>query len=230
MADMQDRLPVANMGEQHVPVVLLVDTSGSMSGEPIRELNQGLVEFYNALQGDSMALGRADVSVISFDTTVNVRMGFRPAEQYEAPTLKPGALTSMNQGIIKALDEIEDRKRLYKQQGVKYYRPWLFVLTDGLPTDDEFEAEAVQRMRTAIENKKVTYMPMGIGPNADLDQLKKYYPANAPAKTTLHATATDFRSAFQWLSASIAEITHSDPKVTPNVTLPGTPSNITVGI
>ena len=206
MADMQDRLPVANMGEQHVPVVLLVDTSASMSGEPIRELNQGLMAFQKALQSDLLLLNRADVSIISFDTEVHVRMGFRPAEQYEAPTLKPGALTSMNQGIIKALDEIEDRKRLYKQQGVKYYRPWLFVLTDGLPTDDSFESEAVQRMRRAIENKRLNYLPMGIGPDADLAQLKKYYPASTPDKITLHATETNFASVFWWLKDIIMKL------------------------
>ena len=73
-------------------------------------------------------------------------------------------------------------------------------------------------------------MPMGIGSNADLDQLKKYYPDSTSAKVTLSANATDFVSAFQWLSASLAEITHSDPKITQDVTLPGTPSNIVVGI
>ncbi len=226
----KDRLPVDNMGECHVAAVLLVDVSGSMDGKPIKELNNGLQEFYNALQQDSLALGRADVSIISFGSTVKIEMGFRPAEMYEAPTLTAYGLTSMNQGIITALDEIEKRKTLYKSQGVKYYRPWLFVLTDGLPTDDHMESEAMQKLRTAIENKKVTYMPMGIGSNADLDQLKKYYPDSTSAKVTLSANATDFVSAFQWLSASLAEITHSDPKITQDVTLPGTPSNIVVGI
>ena len=58
MADMQDNFPVANMGEQHIAVVLLVDTSGSMYDGPIEELNKGLQNFYDALQKDSVALGR----------------------------------------------------------------------------------------------------------------------------------------------------------------------------
>ncbi len=226
----KDRLPVDNMGECHVAAVLLVDTSASMSGKSIEELNRGLQEFYTALQQDPLALGRADVSIISFSSAVNIEMGFRPAEMYESPTLEAHGMTAMNEALITALDEIEKRKALYKSQGVKYYRPWLFVLTDGLPTDSSKEKEAISKMQFAIENKKVTYMPMGIGAKADLDQLKKYYPDSVQAKVTLSANAEDFATAFKWLSASLAEITHSDPKITQNVTLPGTPSNIVVGI
>ena len=227
--EMEDRLPIVNPGECHVPAVLLVDTSGSMDGQPINELNQGLRDFYDALCNDELAMGRAEVSIISFDSTVQIEMGFRPAEEYVAPTLSAYGLTALNQALIKGLDEIEARKELYKRAGVKYYRPWLFVLTDGLPTDDEFEGEALRRMREAIEGKKVTYMPMGIG-NADLDQLKKYYPVNHSQKVTLKANASEFKSAFEWLSASLAVITHSDPKVSSSVTVPPTPPNIVVGI
>ena len=56
----EDLLPVANQGERHIPAVLLVDISGSMAGASIDELNQGLIEFGQALQEDSLALGRAE--------------------------------------------------------------------------------------------------------------------------------------------------------------------------
>jgi len=227
--EMEDRLPVVNPGECHVPAVLLVDTSGSMTGEPINELNQGLREFYDALSQDDLAMGRAEVTIISFNSSVNVEMGFRPAEQYEAPILSAGGLTALNQALMMGLDEIAARKKVYKENGIKYYRPWLFVLTDGYPTDTSLEGEAVRRMREAIEGKKITYMPMGIG-SADLEQLKKYYPENYPSKITLSANAQEFRSAFQWLSASLTEITHSDPKITSTVKMPPTPPDIVVGI
>ena len=66
----QDPLPITNFGERHVAAVLLVDTSSSMSDAPIAELNQGLIDFGDALQNDSLALGRAEVCIISFNSSV----------------------------------------------------------------------------------------------------------------------------------------------------------------
>jgi len=225
-----DPLPVTNQGERHIPAVLIVDTSGSMSGAPINELNQGLREFGNALQEDSLALGRAEVCIISFNSSVQTEMGFRPAADYEAPTLSANGLTSFNEAIQAGLDAIESRKQEYKNQGVSYYRPWLFVLTDGAPTDTNLESAAKNRLQNAIRNKKVTYMPMGIGDGADTRKLQEYYPPEASVKPVLKADAKNFKEAFVWLSASISVISNSDPNNTSQVNLPPTPSIITVGI
>ena len=72
-----DPLPITNRGERHIAAVILVDISGSMQGAPINELNQGLIEFGNALQ----------VCIISFNSSVQTEMSFRPAAEYEAPVL-----------------------------------------------------------------------------------------------------------------------------------------------
>lgn len=225
-----DPLPSTNPGERHVAAVLLLDISGSMNGAPIEELNQGLIEFGNALQEDSMALGRADVCVISFNSSVQTEMSFRPASQYEAPVLSASGLTSMNQGIDAALDAIESRKAHYRSQGISYYRPWLFLLTDGAPTDNERENAAKKRLQEAIRSKKVVYMPMGIGEYADTVKLQSYYPQEAGAKTVLKASKEKFKEAFVWLSSSIGVVSKSDPNVSQEIQLPPTPSIITVGI
>ena len=226
----KDPLPITNQGERHIPAVLIVDTSGSMSGEPIAELNRGLEAFGNALQEDSLALGRAEVCIISFNSTVQTEMSFRPAGEYEAPVLHASGLTALNEAIQTGLDAIEARKREYKQQGVSYYRPWLFVLTDGAPTDTNLEAAAKNKLQEAIRNKKVVYMPMGIGGGADTNKLQSYYPSEAPSKPVLKADAKNFKEAFVWLSTSIGVISQSDPIITDQVTLPPTPGMITVGI
>lgn len=226
----KDPLPVTNRGERHIPAVLLVDTSGSMSGEPIAELNRGLVAFGDALQEDTLALGRAEVSVISFNSTVQTEMGFRPASEYEAPVLQANGLTSFNEAIQIGLDAIEARKQEYRNQGVSYYRPWLFVLTDGAPTDTSLESATMDKLQNAIRNKKVTYMPMAIGKGADENKLRAYYPPELQAKPVLKADATNFKEAFVWLSASISVISQSDPNTASEVNLPPTPSIITVGL
>ena len=226
----RDPLPIANHGERHVPAVLLVDTSDSMSGVPINELNQGLVEFGIALHEDSLALGRAEICIISFNSTVQLEMSFRPAANYEAPILSARGMTSLNEGIETALDIIESRKAEYRLHGVSYYRPWLFLLTDGAPTDNDKENAAKTRLQSAISQKKVVYLPMGIGSNADTDKLQSYYPVNSEKKVVLKANSQHFKDAFIWLSQSLSVISKSDPNVTEQVELPPTPNTITVGI
>lgn len=226
----EDLMPPVNCGERHVAVIILVDISGSMSGKPIEELNQGLIEFRKALEEDSLAMGRADVSIISFNSNVQTEMGFRPAAEYEAPHLTASGGTSLNGGIITGLDAVESRKGEYRAEGVDYYRPWVFLLTDGAPTDSDLESEAKSRLRSAIENKKVVFMPMGIGANADIRKLQSYYPENAKTKPVLKADANNFKEAFVWLSKSIGVVSHSDPTVSDQVNLPPTPSIITVGL
>ena len=227
----QDIMP-ENQGERHVACVLCVDVSGSMSGDPINELNQGLVEFGNALQADAMAYGRAEVAIIAFDSNAEVIMSMTPASQYQAPVLQAGGLTAMNAAIDLGLDIIEDRKATYKAAGISYYRPWLFVLTDGYPTDTADQAAVTTRLQDYIRNKKVVYMPMGIGAGADKATLQAYYPDEFATnkKIVLQATQNNFKDAFQWLSASIGVVSNSNPQITDQVTLPDLPTGITVGI
>ena len=84
----EDLMPV-NCGEAHVPCVLLLDASLSMDGKPIQELNKGLQKFDEALREDHLALGRAEVNVIVFNSEVHEVTHFMPASKFEyrpAPT------------------------------------------------------------------------------------------------------------------------------------------------
>lgn len=220
-----------NPGERHIAAVIVVDTSTSMMGHPIEELNQGLIQFGNALKEDKFALGRAEVCVISFNSTVQIEQDFTPAIDYTAPVLSAGGLTVLNEAIDVALDTLEERKELYRQTGIDYYRPWLFILTDGSASDREKEDTTKSRLKSAIANNKVVYMPMGIGENnADILKLQEYYPNDAQTKTVLKADEKHFKEAFVWLSKSVIAISNSDPKVSDQVQLPPTPSIITVGV
>lgn len=227
---LSDPMPAVHCGERHIPAVLLTDCSGSMDGAPINELNQGLIDFGHALNADSLARGRAEVCVIKFNSEVSTEVGFRPAAEYEAPRLEASGCTCLNGAILAGLKAIQERKDLYRSQGITWYRPWLFVLTDGAPTDTEQEAAAKAELRAAIEGKKVVYMPMAIGPHADKRKLQEYYPENFPNKFVLSASATDFRDGFVWLGNSMGVVSHSNPAQQEQVTLPPVPDTIAVGI
>lgn len=207
---------IENTGERHIACVLLVDISGSMAGASIQELNQGLREFGNALEQDEHARGVADVCVISFNSSVETVVPFCPASSYSAPTLSARGLTSMNEAIIAGLNAIEERKQLYRQLGCSYYRPWMFLLTDGEPTDPGMEAEAKNQLHQALSNKKVVFFPMGIGSGANYAHLKSYTmdrEGNIGKGPVLKAKADNFKEAFVWLSSSMSVVSNSDPSL-----------------
>lgn len=216
-----------NPGEKHIACVILVDTSGSMSGQPIQELNEGLRAFGEALQADSHASGVADVCVINFNTNVSVEVPFCPASDYVPPVLSAGGLTAMNEAIITGLDAIDQRKQEYKQTGTDYYRPWMFLLTDGVPTDSEYDADAHQRIQEALANKKVNFFPMGIGSGVDTQKLKSYTLNQSGA--ILRAEKNHFREAFVWLSSSMSVVSQSMPGQE-KTELPPTPSTLTIDL
>ncbi len=117
--------------EPRCPCVLLLDTSGSMQGAPIEALNQGLLSFKDELTKNPLASRRVEVSIVTFDRNINVVQDFVTADQFTPPILTAQGLTTMGAGIHKSLDLIQERKAQYRSNGVAYYRPWIFMITDG---------------------------------------------------------------------------------------------------
>lgn len=117
--------------EPRCPCVLLLDTSGSMQGAPIEALNQGLLSFKDELTKNPLASRRVEVSIVTFDSNINVVQDFVTADQFTPPILTAQGLTTMGAGIHKSLDLIQERKAQYRSNGVAYYRPWIFMITDG---------------------------------------------------------------------------------------------------
>ena len=119
--------------EPRCPCVLLLDTSSSMRGEPIQRLNEGIHTFKNSLLQDPIAARRVEVAIVTFDSEVRVVQDFIEAHSFVAPTLTEKGMTHMAAGIEQALDMIQLRKEHYRHQGIMYYRPWVFMITDGAP-------------------------------------------------------------------------------------------------
>ncbi len=118
------------------PLVLLLDCSGSMAGEPIAELNNGLRRLKNELEEDSLAARRVEVCVVTFGANgVQQTDRFRTVQEWQPPHLEAAGPTPMGQAIEVALKLLNERKEAYKAAGIPYYRPWVFLISDGSPTD-----------------------------------------------------------------------------------------------
>jgi uncharacterized protein YegL len=107
--------------EPRCPCLLLLDTSGSMNGRPIEELNLGLRVFKEELTSDDMAMQRVEVAVMTFGP-VQVISDFQTADLFQPPILSPTGDTPMGAAIAQGLEMLEARKAIYKQAGVSYHR------------------------------------------------------------------------------------------------------------
>ena len=128
----------------------------SAIAEKIAALNAGLQTFRDDMLQDNLASKRVEVAIVAFDTTVRVEHEFATPEHFHAPTLTAQGLTYTASGINKALDLLQARKREYKDNGIAYYRPWVFLITDGAPYGEEAYAltQAAQRVKEEETNKQ----------------------------------------------------------------------------
>lgn len=200
--------------EPRCACVLLLDTSGSMQGAPISALNEGLRAFKNDLIKDQLAKKRVEIAVVTFDSDVKVIQDFVTADQFDPPTLTAQGLTFMGNGIIKALDMIQARKDQYKANGIVYYRPWVFMITDGEPQGepDYVVEQAAERVKNDEENKRVAFFAVGVE-DANMQKLAKIV-----VRTPVKLKGLKFVEMFVWLSRSTQAVSHSE--VESEVSLP----------
>src|SRR5262245_50327617 len=134
--DFGDAAAFVDNPEPRVASVLVLDVSGSMNGAPIAELNEGLRTYQQELLEDSLATKRVEVAIVTFGAMVETKLPFTEAGHFHPPHLEASGPTPMGEALNLAIDLVEERKRLYRENGVMYYRPWIFLITDGDPTDD----------------------------------------------------------------------------------------------
>jgi uncharacterized protein YegL len=190
--------------EPRCPCLLLLDTSTSMAGQAIAELNAGLQSFKIDLRADSLAMQRVELAIITFGP-VQVHADFQTADGFEPPLLHANGDTPMGEAIMRGLDMLEARKATYKQAGVSYFRSWVFLITDGSPTD-EWRA-AAQRVHTGEKSKAFSFFAAGVN-GADMRTLGQIC---SPDRQPLNLKGLHFRELFRWLSSSLGGVAKSRP-------------------
>ena len=199
MSDLIPDLVLQDNTSQRLPCVVVLDGSTSMSGDAITNLNAGLKVLEKELKSDDIASMRVQLLIIRIGgfSDAEIIVDWTDAIDFEAPNIEANGTTPLGKGVDLALSEIEKQKLKYRENQIPYNRPWLFVITDGSPTDNGWEKSA-QKACEAEKKDKVVIFTIGTD-GANFENLDRF-----SSRGALMLKNLDFKELFIWLSQSVS--------------------------
>lgn len=200
-----------NSTKRRLPICFCLDTSGSMLGNPIKQLNMGLSNFIASIKANDDTRSATDISIITFGSKVEIVMPFgKIGKDSSLPEISASTtLTPIGEGILTALELLNARKEGYKDMGIKYYQPWLVVITDGAPQGPNAMANmelAIKACNELESNDKLVIFNIGVGNSVDFDILKRL---SVKREEPISVSSGDFGKLFEFLGSSSSSVVSS---------------------
>lgn len=185
---------------RRLPVYLLIDSSGSMQGEPIHAVNVGISAMLSALRQDPYALESVYISLITFDREIKELLPLTPLEsaQFSEIELPKSGATHMGEALEFVVDKVS--KNVIKSSDTTKgdFRPMLFIMTDGSPSDLMVFKESLPKVKAS---NFAEIIACAAGPKANPEFLKQLT-SNVVVLDNMESSA--FSQFFKWVSDSIA--------------------------
>lgn len=182
---------------RRLPIFLLLDVSESMAGDNLRQLQQGIEHLTTSLRTDPHALETVFLSVIAFAGKARTLAPLTELGMFYPPRLPVGSGTSLGAALEHLMNEIEQHVVKSTQERKGDWRPVVYLMTDGKPTDDTSAPFA--RWTRDFANR-VTLVAIGIGKHAELSTLKQL----TENVLSLDANSDEeFRRFVDWVTQSV---------------------------
>ncbi|MBQ3654885.1 MAG: VWA domain-containing protein [Synergistaceae bacterium] len=208
---------------RRLPVYLLLDCSGSMMGAPIEAVKQGITTLLSELKGDPQALETAYLSVITFESTARQVVPLTELIQFQAPSIEASGMTALGGALNVLMDCMNNEVRKSTETQKGDWRPMVFIMTDGYPTDEDVLKSAAAKLKTM---KTANIIACLCGDDANPEFLKQITECVLWMNTITPGAMANF---FRWVSSSI-KMTSSSLSAKPgeNIQLPPPPTGFVV--
>ena len=206
---------------RRLPVYLLIDTSGSMTGEPIESVKVGLEAMLSSLRGDPFALESANISIITYDREVKVILPLTPLEDIQIPeiTCPESGPTNMGAALKTLCKQIDSEVHLSTPIQKGDWMPLLFLMTDGKPSDIMEYNEAIPEVK---KRKFATIVACAAGSKAKTEPLQQLTDQVYTLDTMDKSSFSQF---FKWISSSIG-VGNRSIGATSDLVLPPPPEEV----
>lgn len=181
---------------RRLPVYLLLDTSGSMSGEPIEAVKNGVQVLISTLMQDPYALETAYISIITFDNQAKQLVPLTELPSFQMPTLTVTGTTAMGDALSLVAQMIDSEVQKTTSDVKGDWKPLIFLMTDGSPTDNL--QKGIDRLK---QSKTGLIIACAAGHAADTEKLKQITEIVVQLDT---ADSNTIKAFFKWVSASIS--------------------------
>jgi len=180
---------------RRLPVYLLLDTSGSMSGEPIEAVKNGVQVMISSLRQNPQAIETAFISIITFDSVAQQLIPLTDLASFQMVDIRATGTTALGEALKLLANRIDHEvaKTTTEQKGD--WKPLVFIMTDGIPTDDWLLG-----LNEFKQRKTAFTVACAAGAGADTSVLKQITENVVSLDTADSASIGKF---FQWVTASI---------------------------